>query len=259
MTDDQAQPPPSVLLLHGVGSSSATWWRMADDLRQLGWQVSTADLLGHGGRPAGPHTADWLSALAEDVAATTGGRSFDLVIGHSLGALVALRLLAQDPSTARAVLLEDPPSLGGSFTVGEVADDLEDGVLRTLADPDAEADRLRTDNPLWASLDVASVLENRRRLDATAVAAQLRSSGWDLSALVADCPVPVGLVAADGPATTLVEPTRSPLLAALPQDQVRLVVAGHGIHRDRPALWLHHVTALASTLLDDAQPGPSGA
>lgn len=45
---------PTILLLHGVGSSATTWWRAQEDLAELGWQVTAPDLLGHGGRAAGP-------------------------------------------------------------------------------------------------------------------------------------------------------------------------------------------------------------
>jgi len=40
----------SILLLHGVQSSQLTWWRLKEDLQDVGWQVQVADLLGHGSR-----------------------------------------------------------------------------------------------------------------------------------------------------------------------------------------------------------------
>ena len=36
----------------------------------------------------------------------------DLLVGHSLGAVVALGLLGRDPSAGRALVLEEPPGLG---------------------------------------------------------------------------------------------------------------------------------------------------
>lgn len=249
MTDDTAATALSILLLHGVGSSAATWWRASEDLTELGWQVTAPDLLGHGGRPAGGLTSDWLSALAADVIATTAGHRFDVVLGHSLGALVALTLATTRPSTAGAVLIEDPPALGGHLTVEAVAADLEDTARRGQTDAEAEQRRLTAANPYWSPRDVAGVVENRRRLDVGPVVAQLRQSSWDLPAMVADCPLPLGLIAAEGPDTATVEPGRSALLALLPGDRVALIRGGHGVHRDRPALWLRSVVTLSEILL----------
>lgn len=39
---------PSVLLIHGVQSSRTTWWRVEEDLTELGWRVVALDLLRHG-------------------------------------------------------------------------------------------------------------------------------------------------------------------------------------------------------------------
>jgi hypothetical protein len=68
---------------------------------------------------------------------------------------------------------------------------------------------------------------------------------------VAACPRPVGLLAAEGPETALVEPVRSQLLSSLPAQHVEKIVGGHGLHRDRPALWLRSVTTLAATLREE--------
>lgn len=242
--------PRSILLLHGVGSSASTWWRAVEDLTELGWTVTALDLLGHGGRPLGPlgplgsDGPLGLDDLARDVRAQAGPTRFDVVLGHSLGALVALTLAAQEPGRARLVLLEDPPALGGSFTTDEVADQLVGDAARARAHPAAFASELAAANPRWAARDVAAVVENRRRLAVGPVTGLLRDSSWDLLALVAGCPVPVGLIAAEGPDTALVPPVRADVLAALPADRQVLVPGGHGLHRDRPARWLEAVLRL---------------
>ena len=235
----------SILLLHGVGSSASTWWRAKEDLSELGWSVTALDLLGHGGRPITSDGLLGLSDLADDVRAQLGTTRFDVVLGHSLGALVALVLGAQDPTLAPLVLLEDPPALGGSFSTEEVADELVAEAARAWADPDAFARELDAANPRWAARDVAAVVENRRRLAVQPVTGLLRGSSWDLLALLTACPVPVGLIAAEGPDTALVPPARAGVLDALPADRLALVHAGHGVHRDRPALWLQAVLRLA--------------
>ena len=86
---------------------------------------------------------------------------------------------------------------------------------------------------------------NRLRFD-DRVATWLERTHWDLPDLVVDCPVPVGLVLADGPETATVEPGRSRLLAALAPDRVIEITAGHGVHRDRPALFLRALLQLTT-------------
>src|SRR5205823_2386440 len=91
----------SAVLLHGVMARAETWWRIGPALAGRGWQVSAVDLPGHGRAPrlAGP--AD----LATFAAATAGRlpNDVDLLVGHSLGAVVALAL----EDRARALVLED--------------------------------------------------------------------------------------------------------------------------------------------------------
>lgn len=238
----------SVLLLHGVGSSAMTWWRALQDLTDLGVSATVLDLAGHGQRAVPPGGLTSLTDLAEDVLVRTGGRHFDVVLGHSLGAVVALTLVRAHPDTARLVILEDPPALGGSFTTSEVADDLEASARRVRTDPSAETRAILAANPRWSSLDAASTVASRLEVDAPAVTTWLRAAHWDLPALVRDCPRPVCLIAADGPETALVEPGRAAVLAELPAEQVVVVPGGHGLHRDRPALWLHAVFGFVGEL-----------
>jgi len=229
--------PLSALLLHGVGSSSGTWWRVGEDLADLGWETQALDLAGHGDRPVPARGLRDVADLAEDVWDRVAGSRFDVVVGHSLGAVVALALVAAHPGLAGQVVVVDPPAVGGVLTVDQVADDLAARSAAARTDPDAVAAAVAAANPRWSSVDARDVAANAARLD-PAVLAWLRRQHWDLPALVVDCPVPVGLVVADGPDSTLVEPARSAVLAGLEPARVVPVRAGHGLHRDRPALFL---------------------
>lgn len=84
---------PSVLLLHGSGASAAVWGPVLAALarRGLGLRWITVDLPGHGRSdplPAYDHRA-YATAVA---AALAPDRHVDLVVGHSLGGLIALAL-----------------------------------------------------------------------------------------------------------------------------------------------------------------------
>ena len=92
--DPAARP---LLLIHGVTSSAATWWRVGPALAASGRRVIAVDLPGHG------RTGQWLGHHrfrdnAADVAAfaRAAGLATDTfqVVGHSWGAMTAAALPA---------------------------------------------------------------------------------------------------------------------------------------------------------------------
>jgi len=232
---------PAILLLHGVQSSRSTWWRATHDLTDLGWSVLAVDLLGQAGRLA-PRSAT-VETLANDVLEQVHGRRVDLIVGHSLGAIVALTLVGIRRGRIRGVVLEDPPS-----GTRDSAEDFERSVARAHEDPGGEVSRLLEDNPAWAAADAQRAVESRRALDVEQVTAFLRTTGWDLPRLVRDCPVPVHLLAASDPGTALADPDRSTLIDLLPPERVSRIAGGHNIHRDRPGLWLNAILGFAASL-----------
>ncbi|HEY0237866.1 MAG TPA: alpha/beta hydrolase [Friedmanniella sp.] len=239
-------PPLSALFLHGVGSSSDTWWRVREDLGDLGWETLALDLPGHGDRPVPAAGLRLVADLTEDVWEQVADQRFDVVVGHSLGAVVALDLAAAHPGLASEVVIVDPPALGGELTVDAVADSLVQQSAAARADVDAVTRALAAANPRWSALDARGVARNSVRCD-DAVAVWLRRQRWDLPALVVDCPLPVSLIVAAGPETTLVEPGRSQVLAGLEPSRVVEIAGGHGLHRDRPALFLRALLDLTAT------------
>jgi pimeloyl-ACP methyl ester carboxylesterase len=241
-------PPLSALLLHGIGSSSDTWWRVREDLADLGWETVALDLAGHGDRTVPETGLRNLADLSDDVWEQVADQRFDVLVGHSLGAVVALDLAAAHPGLVHQVVVVDPPALGGSLTVDTVADGLLQQSAAARADPDAVARDAVTANPRWSSLDAQGVARNAARLDAAAVATWLRRQDWDLPALVVDCPLPVSLIVAVGAETALVEPGRSQVLAGLEPARVVEIAGGHSLHRDRPALFLRALLDLTGSL-----------
>src|SRR5262249_8193932 len=88
-----------VLLIHGICSSGATWWAIAAGIENA--TVVAPDLRGHGESPrANDYSA---AAFAEDL-----GSGWDLVIGHSLGGLIAVHAAAHDAGFAKRLILLDP-------------------------------------------------------------------------------------------------------------------------------------------------------
>ena len=233
----------SILLLHGVQSSQLTWWRLKQDLQDLGWQVHAVDMLGHGSRhAAGPEDLT-IDDLAQDVLAQMPG-PVDVLAGHSLGSIVALTLLGLEPQYCDRVVIEDPPGLAGSVELRKVADEVEESSRVARADPAGTVATLLEENSMWTRRDAENSVKNRLALDVVRVTRLLRTNRWNLQALVQECPVPVQLLVATSD-SALTNPDRSVLMDWIPTDQIAVVDSGHVIHRERPALWLHHVLRFA--------------
>jgi pimeloyl-ACP methyl ester carboxylesterase len=235
----------SIVLLHGVQSSQLTWWRLKQDLQDLGWQVHAVDMLGHGSRHAVGPAELAVDDLAQDVLAQIPG-PVDVLAGHSLGSIVALTLVGYAPEFCGRLVAEDPPSFGGSVDPHDVAGIVEESVRIAQENPDGTVEALLKENPTWSRLDAENSVKNRLALDVVRVAGLLRTNRWDLQALVQDCPVPVLLLAATDD-SALTDPDRSVLISRLPADHVAILGSGHTIHRERPALWLHHVLKFAES------------
>lgn len=233
------------MLLHGVVSSQLTWWRLKLDLENLGWQVHAVDMLGHGSRHAAGPDQLTIDDLVQDVLAQIPG-PVNVLAGHSLGSIVALTLVGLAPEYCDRVVVEDPPGLGGSLDPRDVADGVEEFVRVARADPAGTVGALLEENPMWSRLDAENSVKNRLMLDVVRVARLLRTNRWNLQALVQDCPVPVQLLAATDD-SALTDPDRSVLMKRLPADHIAILESGHTIHRERPALWLHHVLRFAES------------
>jgi len=166
-----------VLLLHGVTSSAATWWRVGPALAAAGHHVVAIDQAGHGG------TRRWLGhhRFRDNAADVTGfARAAGLpraglaVVGHSWGAMTAAALPAAGLRPAVLVLL-DPPALPRSV----MAAILEDPVERHYDDLDEAMAVVRLANPAWSDGDVRAKAEALTQFDERAVRDVLLRNEWD--------------------------------------------------------------------------------
>ncbi|WP_299164707.1 alpha/beta hydrolase [uncultured Tateyamaria sp.] len=89
-----------VLMLHGVGLCADAWAPQIDALARYGYGVMAPDMPGHGGSDAAPG-AD-LSDYVRPLAAALEGPV--VVIGHSMGAMIALALAEVAPDKVVGVV-----------------------------------------------------------------------------------------------------------------------------------------------------------
>ncbi|HMN84009.1 MAG TPA: alpha/beta fold hydrolase [Burkholderiaceae bacterium] len=95
----------AVFLLHGVGGGKAGWPAQLAALAAGGWHAIAWDMPGYGdSAPIEPYTmgglAEALRALVRHV-----GAARSVLVGHSMGGMVAQEALAQEPGCADALVL----------------------------------------------------------------------------------------------------------------------------------------------------------
>ena len=96
---------PSVCFLHGAGLDHSVWSLQARYLAHHGRAVLAVDMPGHGGSEGAPlssvsEMADWVACFLE-----AAGVDKAALIGHSMGALVAIEAAARVPGLVGALAL----------------------------------------------------------------------------------------------------------------------------------------------------------
>ncbi|HKI98221.1 MAG TPA: alpha/beta hydrolase [bacterium] len=97
---------PAVAFLHGAGGDHTLWQQQSRALAHHGFNVAALDLPGHGrsedvpGLEAVADYADWVAAFLE-----AAGLPRAALVGHSLGACIALELAARQPERVTALAL----------------------------------------------------------------------------------------------------------------------------------------------------------
>ena len=112
---------PVIILLHGIASSAATFQRVIPQLEGR-YRCISLELLGFGGSPA---PEDALYTVEEHVAsiratiASLGLKAPFILVGHSLGALLAARYAAQNPDRVARLVLVSPPVYLAPTEIGD--------------------------------------------------------------------------------------------------------------------------------------------
>lgn len=104
---------PVIVMVHGVTDNGLCWttltWKLQKD-----YDIYMLDTRGHG--MSDPFTAaDDGATLIKDVVEGVHALGFEkpILMGHSMGAATVMRLGAEYPELAKAIIMLDPPGLGG--------------------------------------------------------------------------------------------------------------------------------------------------
>ena len=125
----------TVVLLHGISSSAASWLDVALALRP-DWRVLAWDAPGYGASTAlaaaAPTDADYAQVLAQALEALGVQRC--LLVGHSLGALMVSRFAVDAPDMVQQLVLISPAGGYGAPAKAEQQAKVRSGRLASLAD-----------------------------------------------------------------------------------------------------------------------------
>jgi 3-oxoadipate enol-lactonase len=125
---EAAGPGAAIVFVHGIGGAARIWQEQLSALSAAGHTSVAVNLLGYGGRA--PIKDVSFDQLAADVEAAIAAIGLDrpILIGHSLGGMVAQTMLRRRPAGYRAaVLCCTSPAFGsasGDFQKKFVADRL---------------------------------------------------------------------------------------------------------------------------------------
>lgn len=215
------------LLLHGLSSAAATWWRIADALAGAGYHVTAPDLRGHGNAP---HTAGYrLSGYAADLWELGG--QWDVVVGHSLGGTLAALAAANEGFTQRLVLLDPVLMIPEDRFDGVLAEQLAD--LDHAGDPQAYIAR----HPRWHPEDAALKARAAQQTSRFVIERTLTDNRpWWYLDLLGDVTITTAILSADPNNGTMFDPTIGEEIARRNMRITTTVVrgAGHSIHREAP-------------------------
>jgi len=105
-----------VILLHGVGKTGRTWQHVVEQLADRPYRLAAFDLLGFGASPK----PGWIRYDIDDHAGAViaaiekiNDKQPAVIVGHSMGALVALRIARLRPDLVRHLVLYEMPLYEG--------------------------------------------------------------------------------------------------------------------------------------------------
>lgn len=244
---------PPLVLLHGFTDNGLCWTPVARGLESE-YDVIMPDMPGHGlserMRPGG--RVDMAANLAEFIRAL--GLSRPVVVGHSMGAMIAYQIGVRFPERAGALVLEDPPwGMSPSFQ-GVSPDKPEESPTSQWAKnlPNLTLEELlaqnRREHPGWPDELVRVMSESKKQFDPAItdpMVRQVLAQLTDWKDGIRQITQPLLIFAGDPERGGIVTPEVVAKIRELnPAAAVAVVPdVGHLIRFDRPAVFLRELRA----------------
>ncbi|HLZ72331.1 MAG TPA: alpha/beta fold hydrolase [Dehalococcoidia bacterium] len=243
-------------LIHGIGGSAMDWGealpRLAAHCRVLALDVRG---FGHSAKPSGPYSpAQWAADVA-GVLDAAGMRDV-IVLGHSMGGVIAQRLVLDFPQKVRAAIFASTSSevkeAAAQFWEGQ-ADEIErEGIAPMIARRQAAyTDAFKAAHPEALAADERRVQLNEPHAYAAAARAVARYNFTDeLRGLHMPVLILQGLDDKQTPPGGSVIMSR-----AIPGARLVMIEhCGHNIHSDQPDRFVNEVLGFVAEVTGAAQP-----
>lgn len=256
----------AALLVHGGGHGTATWSEVGNWLAERGWHAVAVALRGHGASDANPEEEPSLAAMADDLVETMAAirpdvEEVDLLLGHSLGAIVSLECMSRHPLFARRLVLEEPASGTEYLDVPQIIANVRAVIQIARNDSEAAAEAYFRGN--YSHIDDAlrpALIADIAAADPDVISHVLAEiATMDICGLVRECPIPTLVVLGreeDGPLKASAAPRnfsackgeeRAQLCEALRNGRLIELETGHTPHFEALPAFLE---ALSSWLRD---------
>ncbi|MBK7821130.1 MAG: alpha/beta hydrolase [Tessaracoccus sp.] len=226
-----APNPPALILVHGL-TDDGTCWPDAVERWKDRWHILAVDQRGHGRSPkfTEEQLPDSSGVLVDDLLGIlTRLAEPAIVVGHSLGGLIAARAATRAPELVRALVLEDPakPREHWDGQNAEFARQQLAFVEAVANDPDRELARMLTETP-WTETELDAWASSKALVDRGYLAGGLTlgDTAWESMFDALTVPTLI-LVPVDGEMAPDPALIANPLVAV-----VELPGVGHCIRRD---------------------------
>ena len=225
---------PPLILLHGLTANGACWATLAHAM-QADYDVIMPDARGHG-KSSVPDYGYRYEDHANDVVGLIEALrlSHPILIGHSMGGLIAAVVASRNPKLLRCLILADPtflsPKVQRAVRDSDVADRHRRYLTMPLDDVVAEARSRHPDR----SLDTIERMARARLQTSLAAFDVLTPPNPNYMQVVRAIEVP-SLLVIGGSAGVVSPDVAADLQRLNPRLQVEQIPeAGHGLHYDQP-------------------------
>ena len=225
---------PPLVLLHGLTGSGACWTPLARAL-EGDYDVVMPDARGHGNSSAPLHGYGYEDHARDVVGLIQGlGLAAPILLGHSMGGMIAAVVASQVGQAIRGVILADPTFLSPQRQREVQDSDVAEQHRRALSlNPGEVLAEARARHPHRSSETIELVTEARLQTRMS-VFEVLRPPNPKYHELVATIRVPILLVIGDTGAVVSVETARELQRLNVGVRTEQIPGAGHGVPYDQP-------------------------
>lgn len=250
------EPAPTLVLLHGISSGAGSWAKLAAHLP--GYRLLAWDAPGYGDSRALAEEAPSAADYAERLEAWLAGLGIErcVLVGHSLGAMMAGAALAAYPNRLAGVVLADPAQGYGDADAAKRDEVYRSRWTQLEAQGHGAYARARAPRLLREGADPADIARVEAEMGKLQVAG-FAQAGWMLANdqldryLPATPAVPTLVVCGDEDRITPPEDARA-LADRLGLPYRDIPRAGHASYIDAPAAFAAALDDFARPLLGEA-------